>query len=87
MTRIVFWNVERFGGFKFYSASVNPDADDPTQTQQATSVDRQNLLYDVITAVDPDILVMVEVAGARSTQSRLCQNTSNGKGGCATNKK
>jgi hypothetical protein len=74
MTRMLFWNVEQYSPARFYSASAAPDAL-AGMSEQLSSVARRTLLYRVIEAATPDVIVIVEVNIRKHASTRLAQNT------------
>jgi hypothetical protein len=74
MTRMLFWNIEQFSPNRFYSAD-NANDPDANLTKQAAAVARKDLLYRVIEAANPDVLVIVEVNVTKLPNSQLAQKT------------
>lgn len=72
MTRCLFWNLEHFGETRFYSADVANDVDANLPWAQS-SADRTALLYRVIEASNPDIIVIVETVAQMAKQSKIAQ--------------
>lgn len=72
MTRCLFWNVERFNEQRFYSASVAHDAD-ANMSMALSAQARAALLYRVIEAAVPDIIVIVETSVQLNPATKLAQ--------------
>ena len=72
MTRCLFWNLEHFGERRFYNAAVDNDVDANLPWVQS-SADRTALLYRVIEASNPDIIVIVETLAQMAKQSKIAQ--------------
>ncbi|MBT2117095.1 hypothetical protein KK141_09825 [Dyella sp. LX-66] len=72
MTRCLFWNVEHFGEKRFYNASSDTDTD-AGMTWALSSTARKDLLYRVIEAANPDIIVIVETVAQSTKGSRMAQ--------------
>lgn len=72
MTRCLFWNVEHFGEKRFYNTSTD---DDPSAGMRwaLSSADRTALLYRVIEATNPDIMVIVETTAQSNKGSQIAQ--------------
>ncbi|MGO4700690.1 hypothetical protein [Dyella sp. 2RAB6] len=72
MTRCLFWNVEHFGQKRFYNAdgATDPDAG---MSWALSSAARTELLYRVIEATNPDIIVIVETVAQSTKGSRMAQ--------------
>ncbi|WP_266156564.1 hypothetical protein [Dyella silvatica] len=72
MTRCLFWNVEHFGEKRFYNASTDNDPD-AGMTWALSAAERTALLYRVIEATNPDIIVIVETVAQSTKGSRIAQ--------------
>lgn len=72
MTRCLFWNVEHFNEQRFYSSSTNHDAA-AGMTMTLSAQARAALLYRVIEATNPDIIVVIETAAQSSKGSKIAQ--------------
>jgi len=63
MTRVLFWNVQRFGINKVFNASgKRPRKGSGGQTFAQAATVRRNLVMKVFAATQPDIIVLVEVS-------------------------
>lgn len=73
MTRMLFWNIEQFKAERFYNASGNLDPV-ANMTHALSSTARHDLMYAVIEAANPDVIVIVEVTAAINNASNLAGN-------------
>ncbi|KZM50911.1 endonuclease/exonuclease/phosphatase family protein [Labrenzia sp. OB1] len=62
MTRVLFWNIEKFSINKFYSASRKRPRGQGGLTNTQATTQKRRLLGDVLTATRPDIVVIIEVS-------------------------
>jgi hypothetical protein len=80
-TKIVFWNIQKFGINKFNDPSGRKGKNIGGLTRQAAAVQRRALLDAVLTATDPDILVVIEVSSGDTSPLSLASLTG-GMNGC-----
>ncbi len=80
-TKVLFWNIQNFGINKFNDPSLRKGKNIGGLTKQVAAAQRQVLLNAVLTATDPDILVVIEVSSGDSFPLSLATLTG-GMNGC-----
>lgn len=75
MTRILFWNIENFSINKIFSASIKRQRGHGGLSDQMAAIERRNLIRAVLTAANPDIIVLIEVSSGDNDGSALATQT------------
>lgn len=71
--RILYWNIEKFAMNKIANPRTNKRQKGASVVQAAAAADRLEYITDQITAANPEIIVVVEVATGFDAAGRLCR--------------
>jgi hypothetical protein len=75
MTRVLFWNIQKFGVNKINDPSFFYSAGHGGLTDNAASLVRRTVVSNVLMAANPDILVVLEASSGDSTPNMLASNS------------
>ncbi|MEM6457058.1 MAG: hypothetical protein AAF772_18355, partial [Acidobacteriota bacterium] len=75
MTRVLYWNVQTFGNDKLFDASRKRKKGNGGLSRAQAATQRRQLFGRVLTATQPDIIVMIEVASGFNGAGDLATQT------------
>ncbi|WP_316186275.1 MULTISPECIES: hypothetical protein [unclassified Bradyrhizobium] len=75
MTRILFWNIENFSVNKIFSASIKRQRGHGGLNDMQSAIQRRAVINAVLAAVQPDIIVIIEVSSGDNAPNALASQT------------